>query len=641
RNLVQTFDEVDRLQDIQEGASIIASHTYEGGKTARIDLLNGADMTQQFDGAQRTTQLDHKKGLAVIGGFQYAYNKEHRKKYENRTHVGQGDAYNVDGIYRLTGSKFGVASADFSPTKNYADYLTFSKEKTFTLDATANRKEVNDGGAITKYNDNMGYSPDLMNEYFKIGGTSQAHDDNGNLTDDGTYTYEFDYRNQLIEIVRKSDLQVMSLNLYDAKNRRVKRTDDAGVVTYFCWDGWRVIEERDSVGAVLATYVYGNGIDELVSMNRGGSTYYYHRNHIGSIYHVTDASGNIVERYDYSPYGIPTIYTGAGADSTWNTSDDVSANSSAIGNPYMFQGRRYEGASLGSVYYWRNRWYDAERGRWIQRDPKGLYGDRANFGNAYGAFGGDPVNGVDPFGLNVKPWGLTAGELFDAVSDGVESSGPFQAVKGLVGGYTESVPVILKALRDKPVETLKDTAKSTKEVFVTEPIEEGSVHIDEAVTIATSKDAGFIDSLRAATHLVLAGAIAVEIATPGKPKLRRAVKGVRRAGKAGRANKARKRKKRGGKIPNKDLKGPPKKRGRPPKGSDGHSVELHHRGQRADSQLDEMTRTDHRLGSNFKKNHPNTGKKPSKIDRKEFAKDRKKHWQREWDSGRFKDLDKK
>jgi hypothetical protein len=49
------------------------------------------------------------------------------------------------------------------------------------------------------------------------------------------------------------------------------------------------------------------------------------------------------------------------------------------------------------------------------------------------------------------------------------------------------------------------------------------------------------------------------------------------------------------------------KQGKAPVGKDGHPVELHHDGQKPDSPLDEKTRTDHRGGDNFKKNHPNTG----------------------------------
>ena len=44
--------------------------------------------------------------------------------------------------------------------------------------------------------------------------------------------------------------------------------------------------------------------------------------------------------------------------------------------------------------------------------------------------------------------------------------------------------------------------------------------------------------------------------------------------------------------------------GKPPIGSDGHPMELHHVNQTQDGGLKPLTRTDHRLGENYKKNHP-------------------------------------
>ena len=64
-------------------------------------------------------------------------------------------------------------------------------------------------------------------------------------------------------------------------------------------------------------------------------------------------------------------------------------------------------------------------------------------------------------------------------------------------------------------------------------------------------------------------------------------------------------------------------------------MELHHRGQQPDSPLDEMTRTDHRGGDNFGRNHDNTGQHPSEIDRNAWNRERKEYWRNEWDSGRW------
>ena len=94
----------------------------------------------------------------------------------------------------------------------------------------------------------------------------------------------------------------------------------------------------------------------------------------------------------------------------------------------------------------------------------------------------------------------------------------------------------------------------------------------------------------------------------------------------------------GKKISNCELCSAPNKRGNAPIGNDGHPVELHHRNQKSDGPIDEMTRTDHRLGENFKKNHSNTGQEASKIDRAAWGNQQKQYWRNEYDSGRFDGL---
>jgi len=45
-------------------------------------------------------------------------------------------------------------------------------------------------------------------------------------------------------------------------------------------------------------------------------------------------------------------------------------------------------------------------------------------------------------------------------------------------------------------------------------------------------------------------------------------------------------------------------KGKPPIGPDGHPMELHHVDRTQNGPLEPMSRTDHRLGENMKKNHP-------------------------------------
>jgi RHS repeat-associated protein len=68
------------------------------------------------------------------------------------------------------------------------------------------------------------------------------------------------------------------------------------------------------------------------------------------------------------------------------------------------------------------------------------------------------------------------------------------------------------------------------------------------------------------------------------------------------------------------------KAGKAPVGKDGNPVELHHAGGKQNSPLEEMTRTEHRGPGNYTKNHPDTNKSPSQIDREKFRQKREKYW---------------
>jgi len=54
---------------------------------------------------------------------------------------------------------------------------------------------------------------------------------------------------------------------------------------------------------------------------------------------------------------------------------------------------------LVGLYYYRLRYYDPEAGRFVSRDPLGMWGDSGQHGNAQNYCGNDPTNSADPLGL--------------------------------------------------------------------------------------------------------------------------------------------------------------------------------------------------------------------------------------------------
>jgi RHS repeat-associated protein len=103
---------------------------------------------------------------------------------------------------------------------------------------------------------------------------------------------------------------------------------------------------------------------------------------------VSDASGSVLERYDYVDYGQPLFYSVSGSP----------IGSSAIGNAFLFNGHRYD-AETG-FYIYRNRYLEPTAGRFINRDTIGVWGDEANLGNAFAFVANNPATMLDPFGTD-------------------------------------------------------------------------------------------------------------------------------------------------------------------------------------------------------------------------------------------------
>ncbi|MHC4531698.1 MAG: RHS repeat domain-containing protein, partial [Planctomycetota bacterium] len=227
---------------------------------------------------------------------------------------------------------------------------------------------------------------------------NSAHDKNGNLVDDDIMEYYWDYDhrpintaalragNLLTQVRRKSDNQVLGQYHYDALGRRIQKSA-AGTPTVYVYDGWQVIAEFEN-GAFARCYVYGEAIDELLSMeNASAQRYYYHGNVMSSIDAVTAADSNVAERYSYDAYGQPYFFDTNGTD----------ISQSAIDNPYLFTARRYDDET--GLYYFRTRYLHPHRGRFISPDTIGIWGDPANLGNAYTYVANSPASHVDPFGF--------------------------------------------------------------------------------------------------------------------------------------------------------------------------------------------------------------------------------------------------
>lgn len=76
-----------------------------------------------------------------------------------------------------------------------------------------------------------------------------------------------------------------------------------------------------------------------------------------------------------------------------------------VKQPYTYTGREWDRET--GLYYYNARYYDPEMGRFISEDPIGFNGGDVNL---YAYVGNNPVNFVDPWGLEQRVVGSRGGQ---------------------------------------------------------------------------------------------------------------------------------------------------------------------------------------------------------------------------------------
>jgi len=131
----------------------------------------------------------------------------------------------------------------------------------------------------------------------------------------------------------------------------------------------------------------------------GDSVLYYTTDANFSVTALVDAaSGAVVERYAYTPYGAVSVLTGARDDEGNATTEWQSRAATLFDNQVLYSGYRLD--SVTGLYHTDAREYDAYLGRFVQVDPMGL----AAGPNVYAYCDGWPTGATDPTGLE-PDWG--------------------------------------------------------------------------------------------------------------------------------------------------------------------------------------------------------------------------------------------
>jgi RHS repeat-associated protein len=255
---------------------------------------------------------------------------------------------------------------------------------TYNLDKAGNRTLVGD-----TVNGNATYTPNALNQYTAVTGSTISNGPEHEISyyQNVSYTYINDEH-----LTRASDGTNTYDLTYDALGRCVRRILN-GVTTYYIYDGEKPILEYNPGGGQVGWNVYGKGIDEILQrITYGGANYFFQQDHEGSVTHLTDTSGVVIEKYRYDAFGLPTIYSPGGTVRSTTIYD----------NRFLFTGREYAATYQNTYvpaftfYEYRARAYNPTLGRFMSEDPK-LF-DAGDY-NLFRYCHNDPIDFTDPMGL--------------------------------------------------------------------------------------------------------------------------------------------------------------------------------------------------------------------------------------------------
>ncbi len=214
--------------------------------------------------------------------------------------------------------------------------------------------------------------------------------------------YTYDPNGNQTKIVEKADTTTIATKTmaYDLFNRMTNWTGPAGAESFayrgaewhrksvggtaLLYDGDNVIADKQ--GGSVAKFYVTPSLDENVSMTADSATYYYSQDGRQSVRTLTDSSGTLQNKYDYTVFG-----------ETYGPNTSVT-----IAQRYTYTGRELN--STSGNHYFRYRTYTSPLGAFTSRDSLGYV-------NGTGLYAGYFAQWMetDPQGLGIK-WEYIAGD---------------------------------------------------------------------------------------------------------------------------------------------------------------------------------------------------------------------------------------
>jgi RHS repeat-associated protein len=336
------------------------------GAVAGWTFGSGQAVVRSFDGAGRVASVTMPWGART-----YSYDNEDR--IVGITDGALGSAtYGYDGFDRLTSATTALGAwaygydANGNRTSNSVNGLGYG----VAVDGSSNR--------VNGYINQAGYA--RVVDYTPDGHAAQVGSGTPQPSCGSSVTFGY-----------QADGQLATSNVFTAihapNGLRLQKTAAAcagGAKTNFIYDlAGHLIGEYDATGAPIQETAWLGDLPVAVFKALGGvvSNFNVYADNLGTPRVITSTSGQVVWGWDGEPFGATP----------------ANQNPNNLGD--FTYGLRFPGQYFDvETGYHHNGWreYEPALGRYVQSDPIGLAGGL----NTYVYVGGNPLNGIDPLGLD-------------------------------------------------------------------------------------------------------------------------------------------------------------------------------------------------------------------------------------------------
>ncbi len=375
-NLNYTYDGLGRVASVfKPGSSPYAKFNYFRDNQVRdITFGNGLVGNYTYDLQGRPAGIALRNGGTLLLSLNYQYHRTGtvssitgQSKSSTGVTLTVDERYTYDLLQRLTNA---TVRLEGTTTSLWYEY-----------DSLGNRQRQSMNGQLTSYT----YNPlnNQLESWSRPGNsTSYTYDDNGNLASrtviSGTTTawsYTWNVQGRLLKVTRDSITQ--GTYAYDAMGRLIESVE-ASTTRFYAYMGTETLYEK--AGSTSTDYVYAGGL-RIAKVTGLSTVKYYHTDHLGSTRLITSSTKAVIFSDGYQPFG---------QDNGTPTGSEPERN--------KFTGKPY--SSSTGLYYYFQRWYDPEIGRFISQDPILGHLSSPQTLNTYTYVVNSPISASDPTGLD-------------------------------------------------------------------------------------------------------------------------------------------------------------------------------------------------------------------------------------------------